>query len=439
MMEMVNRIIQLILGGLYCRDYDLDGYNQSGVYDISVGGASDSYVASRAGVVFLGDVDVEVGDSLSVGVGVEGQGVLGVVGDFILAVVDAVVSVFTPGDESGSGDESLVVTETDEGVLVDVGDVDLDETDLGGLYCRDYDLDGYNQSGGGCGDVDCDDSSSLVYPGAVEVCGNGVDEDCDGVDEGCRVTDEIDGLDGVDGDEVVDEEVVVKDGDDAGENIPNDYVSFWKFDGDASDEKGLNDGSVVGDVGFVSGKVGSAASFDGDGDYVDFGDSYLYHGDDFTWSGWYYFNELSNNINTIFSKGNYIGSTTWSYAFHGDSNNRFKAFIAKSGSDGGNNLVQTPVNSLTVGEWHHIVIVYDGKEISSDDRLKIYIDNINQPLNVIGSIPSTIKDVSGSLKIGYWEGLSRSLNGLADEVMIYDRALSSSEVSDIYCGQGGGC
>jgi Putative metal-binding motif len=33
---------------------------------------------------------------------------------------------------------------------------------------------------------DCDDTSSTVWPGAPEVCGDGVDQDCDGADPACR-------------------------------------------------------------------------------------------------------------------------------------------------------------------------------------------------------------------------------------------------------------
>lgn len=32
---------------------------------------------------------------------------------------------------------------------------------------------------------DCDDASAAVNPGTVEACANGIDEDCDGVDDGC--------------------------------------------------------------------------------------------------------------------------------------------------------------------------------------------------------------------------------------------------------------
>ena len=47
-------------------------------------------------------------------------------------------------------------------------------------------LDGYMS--GGTGQWDCDDEDEAVNPGAEEVCGNGVDDDCDGQPaEGCRM------------------------------------------------------------------------------------------------------------------------------------------------------------------------------------------------------------------------------------------------------------
>ncbi len=52
--------------------------------------------------------------------------------------------------------------------------------------CPDADGDGYTSAS--CGGTDCNDASAAVHPGAAEVCGNGVDENCSGVaDEGCPV------------------------------------------------------------------------------------------------------------------------------------------------------------------------------------------------------------------------------------------------------------
>ncbi|HEY0976052.1 MAG TPA: putative metal-binding motif-containing protein [Flavobacteriales bacterium] len=46
--------------------------------------------------------------------------------------------------------------------------------------CRDADQDGYYDKTGCNTPVDCDDNNSSVHPGAEDLCGNGVDEDCSG-------------------------------------------------------------------------------------------------------------------------------------------------------------------------------------------------------------------------------------------------------------------
>ena len=47
---------------------------------------------------------------------------------------------------------------------------------------HDNDGDGFFETEG-----DCDDGNSVIYPGAVEVCGDGIDQDCDGSDLACVV------------------------------------------------------------------------------------------------------------------------------------------------------------------------------------------------------------------------------------------------------------
>jgi hypothetical protein len=59
--------------------------------------------------------------------------------------------------------------------------------------CTDADGDGYSAEGDACGLVDCDDTDSAVYPGAPEICNNSIDNNCDGfTDESCTACTDAD-------------------------------------------------------------------------------------------------------------------------------------------------------------------------------------------------------------------------------------------------------
>lgn len=57
------------------------------------------------------------------------------------------------------------------------------------LNCTDNDGDSYSIDGNECGPVDCNDNEGTINPSAQEVCADNIDNDCDGsIDEGCDTT-----------------------------------------------------------------------------------------------------------------------------------------------------------------------------------------------------------------------------------------------------------
>jgi len=71
-------------------------------------------------------------------------------------------------------------------VCEDGVDNDCDGVDDTCVNCTDDDGDGYCAE-----DDDCDDSNPFINPGALEVCGNSVDENCDSVAEECPTCGEV--------------------------------------------------------------------------------------------------------------------------------------------------------------------------------------------------------------------------------------------------------
>ena len=96
------------------------------------------------------------------------------------------------------------------------------------------------------------------------------------------------------------------------------------------------------------------------------------------------------------------------------------------GTDPGFNHLVTANSSLTVGRWYHIVGTFDG------GTYRIYINGILDNALVDGTplYTSTVP-----LDIGYLDlnGVSsRFFHGSIDDIRIYNRALSASEIKQIY-------
>ena len=207
--------------------------------------------------------------------------------------------------------------------------------------------------------------------------------------------------------------------------IPNDYVSYWKFENNANDETGNNNGTINGNPQFVSGVQGQALSFDGDGDYINV------LKDDFNYSNvslgvWVY--STSDVEGHSVHIGN-SGTVEWFSISHVGGN--FHTAIDDNENRGGcGKIIYSTVGESYNNAWHYVVAT-----VSVGDRLRLYIDGVEYGSGA--SLAGCVLEYAYTYgyTIGSERELTNEFNGTIDEVMIYNRALSESEIQQIYNSQ----
>jgi len=200
-------------------------------------------------------------------------------------------------------------------------------------------------------------------------------------------------------------------------------VAYYKFENNSLDSSGneLN-GWPVGIL-YSSGVKNQSAVFDGDGDRVAIADNNLLDLQEFTLSGWFYFQDDINSSRLITKEFN----GDWSYRLLTLDNGAFgfndALFIQVNKMGGG--ILQVQVNNALqnyTNQWVFLSSTYDG------NVLKLYL-NSTMIGNVSGS--TAIKNTTVGLGIGADVGGNFSFKGKIDEVKIYNKALNSSELLKI--------
>ncbi len=205
---------------------------------------------------------------------------------------------------------------------------------------------------------------------------------------------------------------------------PAGLVSWWPGDGNAQDIIGSNDGTPQGGTTFAQGLVGQAFSIDGVDDVVEVPNA----------------PSLSFNTNSPISIDLWAFRTGTNPVMHligkrvdcdGDLNYQM-ALNTESGEGlvfgaGFGNEVATGID-LPLNTWTHLAGTFDGT------TYRFYIDG--QSVAAAGTLGPTH---AAPLLIG-GSGTCATFEGLMDEVEIFNRALSTSEIQAIFnAGSAGKC
>ncbi|MBK8491380.1 MAG: choice-of-anchor D domain-containing protein, partial [Saprospirales bacterium] len=96
------------------------------------------------------------------------------------------------------------------------------------------------------------------------------------------------------------------------------------------------------------------------------------------------------------------------------------------GSTTGNAFTANDV--ITVNQWTNFTAVYDGTQPVMTDRIRIYVNGVQQSLNFSGTVPTAIGDLNDFF-LGAQNGTSQFANTQYDEVRLWDKALTPAEVA----------
>jgi YD repeat-containing protein len=205
--------------------------------------------------------------------------------------------------------------------------------------------------------------------------------------------------------------------------LPSGSVAWWQADGDVADTRGTNSGILVNGASFSSGQVGQAFDLSGGG-YVKVQNSAgLNLGSQFTIEFWFFQRTAEPGGYRLIDKyadgaGGYLFDT------YDASTGRRLRFISSPSSGQGN-------TQYTLNTWHHAAVT------CGNGNGTIYLDGGADGTFAFSSPATNTLD----LFIGHSQTAGQGyFSGLMDEVTLYSRVLSASEIQAIYSArQAGKC
>jgi len=217
---------------------------------------------------------------------------------------------------------------------------------------------------------------------------------------------------------------------------PSGLVSWWAAEGNANDSMGLNNGTVVGSLGYASGEVGQAFVLDGSTSYItipaspslDIGST----GTGITIECWI---NPSDYVVNIYGAPivEWDSAATDGVQFWADSN------LYGNIKDNANNAhtITSALGVVTADTWQHVALTYD----EASGNAFIYLNGAVVAAQNLGSFtPETSFPMNIGSRTAPVTGQGDIYSGLIDEVSIYNRALGSNEIQGIYlAGSGGKC
>lgn len=219
----------------------------------------------------------------------------------------------------------------------------------------------------------------------------------------------------------------------------NGLVGYWSFEEGtgtkAGDMSGSgNNGTASGSPIWIDGKRGRALSFNGTSDFIDYGDKSSFtfgngsSDQPFTTTAWVKLSDFSS-AHSLISKYNGIPSE-WLVIYSGNQIGINMYTSSETGYIGR----FAPFDSNYLNQWVNIVTTYSGNKSSTG--IAVYINGVRaDTTDVNGGSYTGMSDTVAPLRVGarfHTGAVSLPWQGRVDEVRVYNRALSATEVASLY-------
>jgi hypothetical protein len=234
----------------------------------------------------------------------------------------------------------------------------------------------------------------------------------------------------------------------AGKGLAAGLIGWWTFDGknmvsNVKDSSGQgNNGTLVNfgatSTAIVTGKAGQALKFNGTNSYVsiaapstlDFLSTNKY-----TWSAWVNYKSIGNGLIQCYLSKDPVSppkDSGFNLCLTQTANTADLQVCVAGGST-------TCASGLTLnlpsGQWEHLVVVYDGAS-----NWKIYVNGIYKGTEVLTVTSETFANYfigAGQKNATQFQTPDLYFKGMIDDVRVYNRALSATEVQQLYNSNAG--
>jgi len=220
----------------------------------------------------------------------------------------------------------------------------------------------------------------------------------------------------------------------AADALRNGLMAHYELDGSFSDISGRyqHGRTVRGDPTFDSGRIGRAVFFDADSE-VSFGNSGGFdRGDAFSLAVWVRAGgslpiDLFQKIDSPDRRRGYewrfddlglVGIQRWAARLN----------VTLTSEAPANAIRIRTQNRIKFGDWHHVVMTYDGSGKAAG--LRLYVDGQPAPVEVLRDALNGPIGVDAPLTVGS-KVLGRPYNGRLDDLRLYSRVLTAEEAEQL--------